>query len=567
MENPPAVPAVFAVPAQPVGPPATHPHYPLWSGALAPGPYRQAAAPTGAVAAQPKAAAARPLRPRELLAAAAVPILVDVAAWAHGDLALGGLGLALLFAALPALLFAAVSRRRASPQLAVVAALLVLVALRSLYLPSPLLVLLGVGLLTAFGLALRSRRTFVPEIALAATLGHLRVASRASAALRGVRKLLPRSRLSDTSLLPVLVPAGLVVVFACVFALANPLVADGLGRAWHALASLVALPSMGRVLLWASAAALGVSLLRPAYRSATRIETKRDHGEASGVSLAVARNALVTSNVLFLAYNAVDARYLWAGSPPDGMDTQHYAHAGAFWLTVALLLLTAVIGVMFRGPLASDPRANDARWLAYAWVAQGLVLALGTYRRIAIHIGSSGLSDLRIVGILGTTLVVCGVVLVLLKLRGQKTLLWLVRRQLDAFVIGAVLYAVVPTHLLSATVNVARVTSGEYRPILHAFRQSHETESAAALLPLLDHSDVRVRQGVAALLADERELLRATANGRRSWRERDVATRLALAELDANAERIDDALGGVDPNAARAALLRLSHEVNDPSRQ
>lgn len=57
-------------------------------------------------------------------------------------------------------------------------------------------------------------------------------------------------------------------------------------------------------------------------------------------------------------------------------------------------------------------------------MAQGLVLALGTYRRIAIHVAFSGLSDLRIVGILGTTLVVAGGVAVALKLRRRHTFTW-----------------------------------------------------------------------------------------------------------------------------------------------
>lgn len=323
------------------------------------------------------------------------------------------------------------------------------------------------------------------------------------------------------------------------------------------------LPFPARIFIWALSLVGACALLRPAVRLAQGTEAAAEDGEATSTSLLVARNALGALNVLFLLYNALDAAYLWSGAPPAGMQTQQYAHQGAFWLTIALVMCTGVIGVMFRGALAHDMRARTARTLAYVWMAQGLVLALGTYRRIAIHIAHSGLSDLRIVGILGTTLVVAGVVAVALKLRGRHTLTWLVRRQLDVLALGVVLYAVFPTHLVSARVNVARIEGGEYPPMLHMFRQSTQPESAAELLPLLHHHDLRVRQGVAALLEQERKSLTQGVSQQRSWRERDVASRRTLARLDVAAPEIDAVLGQVNRAAARQVLLELSRVANE----
>jgi hypothetical protein len=316
-------------------------------------------------------------------------------------------------------------------------------------------------------------------------------------------------------------------------------------------------------LVWVAALLGACSLLRPSLRLSKGTEAATEEGEASPTSLLVARNALGALNVLFLLYNALDAAYLWTGAPPAGMRTQQYAHQGAFWLTVALIMCTGVVGVMFRGSLAHDARAKTSRTLAYVWMAQGLVLALGTYRRIAIHVAFSGLSDLRIVGILGTTLVVAGVVAVALKLRRRHTLTWLVRRQLDAFAVMLVLYAVFPTHLVSARVNVARIENGEYRPVLHMFRQSAQPESAAALLPLLQHRDLRVRQGVAALLEHERATLSSEVGKQGSWREKDVATRRTLAALEAAGPEIATTLGSVDRAAARQVLLEVSRVANE----
>ncbi|MDF2695280.1 MAG: hypothetical protein K0S65_3663 [Labilithrix sp.] len=506
----------------------------------------------------------RPFRPVELAVVAGVLVLADVAFWAEGTIAPGGFGLALLFAGVPLLLFATVRwRLRGSLRLGVVLGLLALVALRCAVAPTTGTVLSGFALLAAVGLALRIRKLSILEIALSAASAGLKLPARFKGLAAGVSRLAARTRLGRMSVLPIVIPAGLVALFLGVFALANPIVAQGIATAWSAVARIVALPSPGRVFFWVSALALGVACVRPAVRRMTRTETAVPSGDASPTSLLVARNALVGLNLLFLANNGLDATYLWSGSPPAGMHTQQYAHQGAFWLTVALLMVTAVIGVMFRGALAHDPKAKATRSLAYLWMAQALVLALGTYRRIGIHIVKSGLSDLRIVGILGTSLVVGGVVLVALKLRGGKTFTWLVRRQLDAFALTAVLYAVAPTHLVSAQVNVARIRGGEYRPVLHTFRQSHETESAAALLPLLEHPDARVRQGVAALLQDERDRLRAVTERRTSWRERDLSTSRTLGMLEAASADIAIALGSADPTDARRVLLEISRVANE----
>jgi hypothetical protein len=360
-----------------------------------------------------------------------------------------------------------------------------------------------------------------------------------------------------------LIPAGLTIAFAGVFALANPVVARGIATAWGFVTDLVALPPFARVLL-ALVATVGASVIvRPALRFARGSEAASTSGVAVASSVVVARNTLGALNLVFLLYNALDAAYLWSGKPPAGMSTQGYAHQGAFWLTIALVMLTCVVGVMFRGPLAHDPQAKTTRTLAYAWMAQGIILSLGTFRRIALHVRHSGLSDLRIVGILGTSLVVLGVFFVALKLHRRRTGSWLVRRQLDAFALTLALYSVFPTHLGAAHVNVARILGGEYGPMLHMFRQSTSAESADALIPLLRHSDHRVRQGIAALLEQERVSLESKAALQTSWRTHSIATHRTLAALQAVKAETDAALGPVDRAAARRVLLEISRAAND----
>jgi hypothetical protein len=507
----------------------------------------------------------RPLEPRELGIVVAIGALEDLAFWTRRDFSPGGLGFALLFALAPVLVFLGTPRWRVSGRLAVIGGLLALVIARAAVLPTDGTPYVGVGLVVALGLALRRRRLFVPDVALAALAVVTKVPARTVAAFAGVRRWLTRTRVGNLSILPIVIPAGLVGVFAVVLSLANPLLASAFAIAWGAFTNVVAVPSVGRMVFLVAALVVGLALVRPVFRLDRGTEDATPVGEASTMSLQVARNALLALNALFLVQTALDAGYIVSGSPPRGLDTQHYAHAGAFWLTIALVLLTTVIGIMFRGALAHDERAKSIRWLAWGWMAQGLAMAAGTYRRIEMHVEWSGLSDLRIVGILGTTLVVCGVILVGIKLRRQKTFTWLVRRQLDAFAITLVLYSVTPTHLLSAKVNVARIASGEYRPVLHTFRQAHETESAATLIPLLEHSDRRVREGVAALLAEKREYLLDETNRRPSYHQRDLATRQVLAALDAARPRIDEILGQTDRDRARQVLLEIERAANNGS--
>jgi hypothetical protein len=506
-----------------------------------------------------------PLRIRELAAAGGIAVAVDVALFKRGaeGLAIGGLGLALLFLVLPAALALAARARRTSMRLGVIAGLLAAVAARCAYDPTTGSVLSGLALMVLFTLTLRARRTFLPEAMVSALSAIAMMPSRVGAAFAGVQRVAARTRVGKISILPIVIPLALSAVFAGVFALANPLVAHGLDVAFTAVASVVTLPSPLRVFFWAASLIGAFALLRPAIRLAKGSEAAVAEGEATPTSLLVARNALGALNVLFFLYNALDAACLWSGATPAGMTTQKYAHAGAFWLTIALVMCTGVVGVMFRGPLSHDVRAKTARTLAYVWMAQGLVLALGTYRRIAIHITHSGLSDLRIVGITGTTLVVAGVIAVALKLHRRHTFTWLVRRQLDAFALALVLYAVFPTHLVSARVNVARIEGGEYAPVLHMFRQSQQPESAAELLPLLHHKDLRVRQGVATLLEQEQKSLAASVTQQGSWRERDLVSRRTLTALDAAGPQISAALGTVDRSAARHVLLELSRVADE----
>lgn len=520
-------------------------------------PYREWVAP--AVAPPKPTPAPRIPRPRELLALGIAVVVADVALWGGT----GGFGLALLLTVVPLALALAVPRVRRSPRLMVIGVLLLSVIGRSIIAPTVASTTLGALLVLAWAVHLRQRTAYVPELLRVALAMPLLLPGRIAAFGMGLRRLAP-TRLGRRAI-PVVVPLALGAVFIGVFALANPVVAGGLKRGWTAVTSYAGVPSGWRFLTWGLLGVALAPLFRPAGLLRKQSFAMAEEGSATPLSLSVGRNALALLNAIFLAFNGLDAAYLWAGSPPPGVDTQSYARSGAFWLTVGLALTTATLGVLFRRELAFDPRARVARILAYTWVGQSFVLAAGAFRRMTIHVQWSGLSELRILGFFGTALVCVGLGFVVVKLARRRTFSWVLRRQLDAFVVTVAIFALTPAHLLSAKVNTRRILAGEYRPLIHVVKeQAYEAESAAALLPLLHHHDPIIRRSVAALLLEERSALqsaRATP-----WTHHDVATRSALQALDRHEAELVGVAAAVTPGEARDHLLRIFHEVNTGKR-
>lgn len=486
-----------------------------------------------------------PARVREIAAAIGLVVAADFALWRGRDLAPGGYSAALFFAIVPVILVAAARARRFTPRLGVVAALLASIALRCAYAPTVGTVLLGIFGIFVLAITMRARSSSLADVGGSFVATFTSIPQRLQAFVGGVSARLGRKRDGSNDSGTIAVPVILVATFIGIFALANPIVAKGLGFLTNAT-----FPSFGRIVTAAGLGFGAIMLVRPAFFRSKRVEDADTTNECSDRGLRMSRNALVPLNIVFFAYNALDAAYLWAGAPPPGMTERQYAHQGAAWLTVGLVVLTAVVGVMFRGALAHDLRAKQTRILAYAWLGQGFVLALGTFRRLSIHITTSGLSNLRILGIFGTALVTFGLVLVTLKLSRQRSFTWLVRRQLDALVLAGIGFSILPTHRVSAPVNVSRAMAHEYQALVNVEEQAAEPESAAALLPLLDHDDERIRRGVAALLLDERDALRVRTKASLRWADRDLATKSALRDLEAASPRLEAVLGDVERPAA-----------------
>lgn len=492
---------------------------------------------------------------------------------ALADLALyggaGGAGLAVLFVGIPAILYVTAGVRGGGRRFAAIAALLALVACRCLWHASAGATTLGMAMLLPFAIALGTSRSFLPELVrstLGSAWGGARQLRGFAAALARVARPVRHARASWAA---VYIPAALVVVFGAIFAAANPVIQGWLGSLVDGIDGFAWAPSPVRFVFWGGCAIAAAALLRPVIRTIASLDARLGVAHAAEPSdavpaasrVALARNGMIALNLLFLGYNALDAVYLWGGRAPSGFNHTEYAHAGTAWLTIAFVLSTIVLGALFRGPIAQSADGKLARVLAYVWAGQNFILAAGTFRRIALYVAYSGLTELRIVGMIGTSLATLGLAIVVYKLARRRTMLWVMRRQLDALAIAVAVFVVAPTDDLAMRYNVARIADAQYRPLLHLYEQPIRAEAVPALLPLLDHPDPVVREGVAVIIAGRRDRLRAAAAAERSWLDFELARHRALGALDDAALHLAEVLP-FDRDAAAAQLRGVAYGVN-----
>lgn len=464
---------------------------------------------------------------RELIGLGGFALLYHVAFGLDG---VGGFGGAVFFMVAAVLVVVARPRVRSRWLVGGIFAAVVAMSVRLSYAPSTAIWFFAWTSLGALSLAMWQRRVHVTEIALANTVGLGFAFTQVGGFTRRIA-----GRLRAERLFPVLAALGVASLVGLVFAPANPVVARFAKDALYAIAKLWSPSLFMRFVATCVVGMFGVTLMRP-FVSRKKVETIAiDTVPATDTFRMVATATLVVVNVLFFAYNVLDAIVLIGGRPPADVTTQAYAHQGAAWLTVALGLTTATLSLCFRDKLTIDERARNIRRMAFGWIAQSMILALFAAERVRMHIEFSGLSDLRFVAMFGIATATMGLAIVAYKIHARRSFMWLFLRQLDAFVIATAIYTLIPTYVISARVNVARIQNGDLGPLVHVEEQARSSEAAPLFLPLLDHENEGVRAGVGAVLNDKLDMLQ---NRPRRWSEGNITDRRAYEALKAQGKRL-----------------------------
>lgn len=515
-----------------------------------------------ATAAATAAAQQPPVRWREILAVLLLVVLADVTLYR----AYGFAGYAAFFLAAPLLLWLGAPRPHFRTGCWLLGAMLVLLAARSLWSGSWLLAGSGFALLVAFAMALAGLRPYVLETLVFAS----------QTVLAGYEGLVQYRRSSERmgpvvtrgGWLGVLMPAAALVAFGLLFVVANPdlltYLGENLQRVLNGLRDWILhiAPTWQEVLFWVAVLWIAVGLLRPAVTRALFEEAPAGAPHAPeatpvrGLLYVPFRNTLVTVIALFAVYLVFEFVTLWRHDFPEGFYYSGYAHEGAAWLTVALVLATLILSLIFRGRVLRDPRLGRLRGLAWAWSLENLLLAVAVYHRLCIYVGFNGMTRMRTVGFFGMTCVVAGFVLVVWKIIHNRDFVWLMRRHLWALALTVYLFALAPVDMLVHRYNVRRILAGDPAPSVQISVHPVDSEGVPILLPLVECDNATIREGVRAMLAARLDEADSLAEQRREqgWTTFQAADRLMLQRLRAESGKWAEYQDLAKRKAARKAF-------------
>ncbi|MCH9808381.1 MAG: DUF4173 domain-containing protein [Alphaproteobacteria bacterium] len=259
-------------------------------------------------------------------------------------------------------------------------------------------------------------------------------------------------------------PLALAGVFLFLFASANPIIAGWLEPLQWLRALDFHLPEFWRVVFWCLLAVPVWAFLRvaPDFQrhtanpgpedkadptrlqphadksqpdvSRTSAEADTPAAQTGFLTQDVIIRSMILFNVVFAVQNVLDVRFLWAGAAlPDGVTFASYAHQGTNALTASALLAAFFVLMAFPSN-RKEPPPRLAYILMYVWLAQNVFLVISAMQRMGIYVDSYALTYLRLTGLVGMGLVAIGLVLIVARIRFQKSSTWLLNANAAAIV-------------------------------------------------------------------------------------------------------------------------------------
>ena len=194
----------------------------------------------------------------------------------------------------------------------------------------------------------------------------------------------------------------LLAVFVGVFASGNRIFAEYLGRfGGHFQEWFLSFDfSILRIFFWGFLATLALVFIRPRTGAALPRSWAQPLQEwrrpDAGVAFWQSVLILATLNALFFAVNTIDVIYLWMHTAvPEGMNGKQFLHEGVNSLIAATVLAGVVLTVLFQ-QAGEVTRSGTLQGLAFAWIAQNLVLIAGVFFRLKLYVDTEEMTAKRV---------------------------------------------------------------------------------------------------------------------------------------------------------------------------
>lgn len=352
--------------------------------------------------------------------------------------------------------------------------------------------------------------------------------------------------ISRSGFASVLLPAGALLVFGGLFVLANPNFRDIVWN-WQSYFSdrfweWIFRWDGSELLVAVVASFIGLGCMFPYISDLVDRDSMPprlfEQQERSTEYFQAARNTLWIVVLLFASYLGYEFFTMWQRSFPKGFYYAGYAHEGAFWLTMALGLATVVLSLLFARSMTADPRMKSLRWLAYLWSFENLLLAACVYNRLLIYVDFNGMTRMRVIGFVGITTVVIGFVWVIVKIRRDQGMSWLIQRHMWTLATSIMLYAILPVDWLVHRYNANEVLGGNYAPSVQMVVHPSEPDGLLAMERLIDCENSDIREGVRALLADWLSKYDLRASERKNWSHYQIAEQTLYQKLTKHSEKL-----------------------------
>ncbi len=284
-----------------------------------------------------------------------------------------------------------------------------------------------------------------------------------------------------TAMSVVALPLAGGALFLTLFAGANPVIADVLGR--------IQAPDLGWLIvhgLFWSVVLVGVwPIFRPLAMATRDFDTSViEPLPVLNLPVITLILSLFTFNAVFALQNVLDILFLWSGAPlPGDITLADYAHRGAYVLIATALLAGLFVLVALR-PGSAAARSGTVRALLVLWTGQNILLVVSSILRTMDYVDAYGMTELRLAALAWMGLVAVGLFLISWRLMFGLSARWLINANALAAALVLSVSSVVDYRAVVAHWNVghADIASGSSVTDLCYLNQL----GASALVPLID---------------------------------------------------------------------------------